>query len=1541
MLDENQRRRQNSGAPSSSPSDSPFLLTSSQQPSPSDLSRLISSLPPSLGKRHGFKLDCKTCGVRNRVGGYENVKQFAKVVREHQRIHRGHDYKMVQSFHAAELQHIHQEKNDVEQTTTSATYVDFTGNSIPASSFTAGKKYLLVATAQLRSSATTTACRAQMVRGTTVFPESVCAWVPQTVTSREIYSWFTVFTQPVGGAELVKCQISNSTSGTTTGIDQFNLVAIKLSDDLVENTDWKFAETTTSVNLAATDSTQHNASVNIVPTIANEKWLCLARARMIPNAVNNSYNARIVRSGEAASTGPFSQREGGHATLESHLVVLPRVYTLGAASNTFEQRSYNGVGTAGGSRSHSGIFILNLSKLRNSADSYDDTSVQDITGTAWTGTPTNIRTITITPDITGDVWCWTFLTSDQNALGSVWRARMRVDDVDQPPTQTSDNYSHHTTRDSTDEPAFNIQTIENLSGAAAHTVKLDAVVNSAVAGKGARAKFAFAVTMELAAAAGGAVTSDSLSTVGITETAESALIQRVTPTTDAVGITESVTTAMTIWFTPTTDPVNITESVTSALIQRVTPTTDAVGITETTSTAMTTRSDLTEPVGITESVTSSVSLRNEQTEAVGITETTSSMVHTRVSVPEPVGITEDTHSAIIARVAPTTDSVGITETAYASIMVEYEVTEPVGITEAVSVSMGLANEVATDPIGITETTASRIHLGAPTDTDDVGILESVSVAMGINNEAPSDTVGISEDTHAVMHRYVEAEAEPINITEDIQTKLDIGTVPTTDPLNITEDVHTKLDIKVAPPNTLIVDFEPEGDYDPPEDWQYMKYWDDIPISENVSVAMDMRVTPPTTDNVGISENITSRVAMQVTPVTDVVNISEDTHVALHLANEPEVETVSITEEVYSVIAHTFAPPTDEIAITEAVHVSITPEEEVSPANAEITEEVGIEEAVAVAMGLNTTTDPEIDSQIAIAEQVLTVMHLGNEPEVEEVYVTEDVHTIMRLASAPTTDQTSITESVSVAMGINIRPPTDPITITETTASAMQLRVTPPMEQLTITEQTTTKMQLRTAPDTDNITIEEDIQTLINRGASITNPITIEEDITVSMGITARPPTDPIAISENVQVAMEKLVTPTPHTDNITISEAVYTLVVSETDTSIDEHIAINETVHTKIYRDITIIGPAPPPGPPPSPPPPIGAPIGIGAGGAGGIIWSPGPTRPSKLKPQIRMDLDRYNRFAKRWRKEQQLQYKEIPILLAPPPKVVETYVERPKVVELESAKVKQFVEKELIAVYNIEGAESIVEAVDAEVSQIASDVKQATQKRAQEVSLIETERIRPVLEEGAITSEDVILAPSTQEHEDSPRRTRRTQPKDVATQEVPSDAQDQLTPVQELDEQDIQVLGQRTKEQSEREHIRLVESIKEVKSHIERTILQPVFIPIEKPPAPKAEETEEEKQKRIKKSRWQEFLAYLGMMDEDETDDDEVDEITLDAATEGTEDEDFLNTQEEAEAPTTTPEINPFLTAAINKRTMNNTLPSYTYAMDIADADQDMLKDE
>lgn len=388
---------------------------------------------------------------------------------------------------ASEIQHAFTTQA-TEQSSSSGTYVDVTGAAITSGNFTAGKQYLLVVSAAVAEDGNGLA-NVRVVHGSTAFSQSELIFLrSSTVKEYYAYSWGTVWTA-VGG-EGIKLQFS--TNAGTVYADNISLIAINLSDDLIEGTDWVFDDRPNDDTLSTTPKT--GASVSMTPGTGGNDWLVMSWAQIdASGTATTTASSSLIRSGEASSTTPTVSFQP--LSLSSvWQVPLVKVYTLAAASNTFSERS-----VAGGSahvRLNSAIFALRLNKFATHTFSQNDASVT--LGTTSYGNL--LGTASITPSVTGDVWGGSYFTFDKGGGIRQVDWRLQTDNASTPAGQTGRFDAADISVGSNDWPNT-LHVMQSLN-TSAHTFDLDADTNVAASGSAALHRLVFAVTMELASAGG-------------------------------------------------------------------------------------------------------------------------------------------------------------------------------------------------------------------------------------------------------------------------------------------------------------------------------------------------------------------------------------------------------------------------------------------------------------------------------------------------------------------------------------------------------------------------------------------------------------------------------------------------------------------------------------------------------------------------------------------------------------------------------------------------------------------------------------------------------------------------------------------------------------------------------------------------------------------------------------------------------------------------------------------------------------------------------
>lgn len=428
------------------------------------------------------------------------------------------------------IDHVFVEQTTQQTRTGSTAYGDISGATISSSNFTAGKKYLLVVNAWVSKNTTGTRAAIKTVHGSTDFSTSVMVLEPQTTTSWHPYTWFTVWTAVSG--EDIKLQFATpNSSAQTVRADQITMLAINLSDDLTENTDWYFSEDTSGPTTYTTTMTDR-ASVTFTPGTASDSWLVMGTNRSQGVGGADNQESQLLQTGATASNEPLTSQEGEDTTNDRFVHTLFKVYSLPASSQTFTMRSRQDSVTVAGSYLSSAVFALNLSKFKNQASVY--TAAQS-SGLSTTNFASNVQTLEFTPDNTGPVWVMSSWTGDAVAAGNYQRSRLQVEDDsstlnDQPPSQTSDEYQQNDAWDGTDELLYQYQTVTTLGGSIAHTINSDG--SNEVSGGVSEDRTIFAVTMELTTPPNTPPSTPSLDAPSDTATNQSLTPTLQTTTTD-------------------------------------------------------------------------------------------------------------------------------------------------------------------------------------------------------------------------------------------------------------------------------------------------------------------------------------------------------------------------------------------------------------------------------------------------------------------------------------------------------------------------------------------------------------------------------------------------------------------------------------------------------------------------------------------------------------------------------------------------------------------------------------------------------------------------------------------------------------------------------------------------------------------------------------------------------------------------------------------------------------------------------------------------
>lgn len=259
------------------------------------------------------------------------------------------------------------------------------------------------------------------MHASTAFAESEQRYEIQFAGAEHMYSWWTVFTQP-GTPETIKMQYRNVTSaGHTVYADEIQIIAINLSDDLTENTDWHYAADTTQT--AQTGSFVDRASITFTPSSGVNDWLILGRIGIDHTPAGSLSNRVHVQLLEDGALVRAELTQIPEDTTDQIQWPIPYVaQSLSEASHTYKLQSKDSVIGAANYES-SAVLAIDTSKFANVT--FVDTATQ-IGPTVVVDTWAEANTITHTPDATGDTLIIGDIVVDHENTIDHWGTRIQV-----------------------------------------------------------------------------------------------------------------------------------------------------------------------------------------------------------------------------------------------------------------------------------------------------------------------------------------------------------------------------------------------------------------------------------------------------------------------------------------------------------------------------------------------------------------------------------------------------------------------------------------------------------------------------------------------------------------------------------------------------------------------------------------------------------------------------------------------------------------------------------------------------------------------------------------------------------------------------------------------------------------------------------------------------------------------------------------------------------------------------------------------------------
>jgi hypothetical protein len=651
--------------------------------------------------------------------------------------------------HAAEIAYTFVEQTTVQSHTGDTNWTDVSGASISSGSFTVGDKYLILVSAQATGLDSAQNFGWKILHGSTDFADSEMVLEPPAgaVNGQVPYNYFTVWTAVA--SEGIKMQHKTFNSADTVRTDTVSMVAINLSDDLTEDVDWHYNSDSTNTDLSSSYSTTNNAAITIDSGDhdAGDRFLVLGLARIDVGLTATSAFSRIQRTGESTENTADDVWEG-EDTSNFMLHHLGKVYSLGAASNTFTQASKLSSSNFH-DRTHSAVFAINLDKFAQVTSEFDSS----FTYTATTNFADQVDTASMTPDATGNFFIMGYTIHDVGSTAAI-DARVQVDNTDEPAGQSSFTAGTYNW-DTTDQIHRSTITVENLD-TSAHSVDLDSAPNTLTDSPTTLDTSIVVFSMELA---GGTTdyTENPSDALSITDTANR-IASYTNSETDNLSITDSVTATKVILNTES-DPISITDSV-SRIASYTNTESDNLSITDSVSRIASYTNTESDPLSITDSVTAIHGFVNTESDPLSIT---------------------DSVATLTTRLNTESDPFSITDSVTATKMVINTESDPLSITDSVTTTASYTVPIS-DALSMTDSHTKHI---TDFQSDPLSITDSMTptcTGCGEQFNAESDPLSI---TDSVTSHVTKSPSDPISITDSITT-IATYTVPISDNFSITD-----------------------------------------------------------------------------------------------------------------------------------------------------------------------------------------------------------------------------------------------------------------------------------------------------------------------------------------------------------------------------------------------------------------------------------------------------------------------------------------------------------------------------------------------------------------------------------------------------------------------------------------------------------------------------------------------------------------------------------------------------------------------------------
>jgi len=370
--------------------------------------------------------------------------------------------------------------------------------------FEDGHKYLIIATTSWAGEDNSLTYEINMQHNATIFEGSQDIVEPKhTANSCDVDKkwykyWHWVIWNPIGSQadeDISLNMVSNDNMKMFH--DDSTIFVLDISDGIIENFDWFYDEVTIDEPLDDVGwNTNSSATLSFAPIPNDNEWLILGSATLSVDDIIDQFETRL-NFGNGTFLTPFISKEG-EDTEDQYVQSFSRVFTLNnTQAHDFKVESRTDEISVGSNlRTYNSLFALNLNIFSSHNATYGGEGLFPLLEDSGTDYDQEIMTLDIQDDATQD---WYIFSSFTKESDKDMYARVQVDNVDQPPTQTSQLKQLSDNWDQSDFGMNGFGTFENLDNST-HTVDVDGSMRSGAGDRtrdlGSRSLWAF--TMESA-----------------------------------------------------------------------------------------------------------------------------------------------------------------------------------------------------------------------------------------------------------------------------------------------------------------------------------------------------------------------------------------------------------------------------------------------------------------------------------------------------------------------------------------------------------------------------------------------------------------------------------------------------------------------------------------------------------------------------------------------------------------------------------------------------------------------------------------------------------------------------------------------------------------------------------------------------------------------------------------------------------------------------------------------------------------------------------